>query len=92
MRKSEINFILMIIVFIIGLTNIFPSEISIYDQYVIPIIQENTTPEHIFYSHITLLIIIFRILIIFITIMDLVVLLKYALRYNIFGLRQILTK
>lgn len=92
MRKSEINLVIMIIAFIIGLTNVFPSEISIYDWYITPIIQKNITTEHIFYPHINLLIIIFRILIIVVTFIDLIAFLKYAIRYNVFGLRQILTK
>jgi len=92
MKTSEVNFILMVVVFIIGLTNLFPSEISIYDQYIIPTIQENITPEELFYPHITFLIVFFRIIILVVTFIDLFALLKYAVRYNVFGLRQILTK
>lgn len=91
-KKSEIKFIIMILIFIFGLTNTIPSEISIYDQYLIPTIEENTTPENIFYPHITFLIGIFRFLIVVGTIYDLYVAFKYATRYNVFGLRQVFYK
>jgi hypothetical protein len=92
MLKSEFNLIVMIILFLAGLTNFYPSEISFYDQYIIPIIEQNNTSENVFYPHISILIDIFRILIIIATFIDLIALLKYAVRYDVFGFRQILTK
>ncbi len=83
-RKSEINLLKKIVLFLFGLSNIFPSQISIYDQYVIPLIQEITTTDNIFYSHITLLIIIFRILIIMATVYEVYDIIKYANRNKIF--------
>jgi len=92
MKKSEFKFIVGILIFLFGLTNIIPSEISVYDQQVIPFIEQNTHPTDVFYPHITVLIIIFRILIVVATILDIVVVLSYGRRYNVFGLRDALSE
>ncbi len=89
MKKSEINFIVGIIIFVFGLTNIIPSEISLYDEYVIPHIEDNATEENVFYPHITIIIAFFRILIVVATFLEGYKIFKYGVRYNVFGLRDL---
>ena len=92
MKTSEKNFMIMVGIFIFGLLNIFPNKISIYDQYIIPFIQNSINPSHIFYSHITFLIILFRLIIIFVTLFEAYKALNYGIRWNVFGLNDLLTK
>lgn len=90
LNKSEQNFIIDIIIFIFGFSNIFPTKISIYDQYIIPIIEQNISQEHYFYSLITFLIFIIKILIILGTLAEGYKIWKYTKRYNVFGLGKYL--
>lgn len=67
MKKSNKTFIKKIIVFVLGLTNLIPSEFSIYDKWIIPVIEGKITPSDPFYWHIEFLIILIRLLIIVVT-------------------------
>ncbi len=82
--KSELTFIGMIIVFLFGLTNIIPSEISIYDQYLIPVIEGDIEPGDLFYPHINFLIVFLRLIIIVATFFDFYKAIKYSVRYHVF--------
>lgn len=42
-KKSEITLLKKIALFLFGLSNIIPSKISIYDEYIIPIIEKDLT-------------------------------------------------
>ena len=92
MSISENKFLGMIVIFIFGFLNIIPNKISIYDQYLIPLIQNNIAPGGLFYAHITFLIIFFRILIIVGTLFEGYKALKYGIRWNVFGLDDLITK
>ena len=81
---SEVNFLLMLALFIFGMTNIFPSGISIYDNYIISPIEENVSPQGVFYPYIILLIVIFRILIVYLTFFDFYKMVKYGKKYHVF--------
>jgi hypothetical protein len=83
-KKSEINLIKKIAIFLFGLSNIFPTKISIYDQYIISIIEKDLSPGNPFFMAIKIGIIIFRILIILGTAYELYDIIKYAKRYKIF--------
>jgi hypothetical protein len=83
-KKSEINFLKKIIIFLFGLSNIFPTRISIYDQYIIPFIEKDLTQENTFFMAIKIGIVLFRILIVLATLYGLRDLIKYAERYKIF--------
>ncbi|MBI2580339.1 hypothetical protein HYV85_00860 [Candidatus Woesearchaeota archaeon] len=83
-RKSEITLLKKIAIFLFGLSNIIPSKISIYDQYVIPMIEKDLTPANPFFIAIKLGILFFRILIIVITAYEIYDIIKYVKRNKIF--------
>ena len=78
MSKIINNMIKKILLLLLGLSNIFPTRISIYDQYIIPIIENNLTSENPFFITIEIGIILFRILIIIATIYELYDIVEYA--------------
>jgi hypothetical protein len=88
MKPSEKNLVVKIALFFFGLSNIFPTKISIYDQYIIPIIESDVNPADTFYLAIKILIIVFRVLIIVGTAYQLWKIEKYAKRYNCFGYKD----
>ena len=88
LKRSELNLLRMIGVFIFGLSNVIPSRYSIYDQYMIPFIETNLHPDNLFFSGIKLGLLIFwlmRFLILAGTIYQGYLIYKYAERYKIFG-------
>ena len=85
MKKSEIKLISMILGLFFGCTNIIPTKINIYQNYIIPLIQNNIEPGTIFYPHIRTAIIILYLTIIFTTILEGYKIYKYEKRYNVFG-------
>lgn len=94
MKKSEITFLWRILIFFFGLSNVFPSEYSIYDK-IISLIEPTITPANVFYQSLSLLVLIFhllRFLILAFTVWELVGTAKYGVRYNVFGLRDLLEK
>src|SRR3989344_3135027 len=80
LRKSEITLLKKIAIFLFGLSNIIPSKISIYDQYIIPLIEKDLTSANPFFTAIKLGIVLFRILIIVGTAYEIYDIIKYAKR------------
>jgi uncharacterized membrane protein len=86
MKKSEINLLKKIFLFILGLTNIIPSQINIY-EHIVNFIEKDLQTTNIFYEAIVLGIWFFRGLIIFATIYELYKIIKYNERYKVIGYR-----
>lgn len=84
MRKCEKSLLKKIFLFLLGLINIIPSEINIY-EHIVNLIEKDLQPSNTFYSGITLGIFVFRILIILATIYELYDIFKYNARYRIVG-------
>ena len=84
MIKSEINLLKKIFLFILGLTNIIPSQINIY-EHIVNFIEKDLQTTNVFYEAIVLGIWFFRALIIFATIYELYKIIKYNERYKVIG-------
>ena len=84
MKKSEINLLKKIFLFLFGLTNIIPSEINLY-EHIVDFIEKDLQTTNVFYEGIVLGIWFFRALIIFATIYELYKIYKYNERYKIIG-------
>ena len=84
MKKSEINLLKKIFLFILGLTNIIPSQINIY-EHIVNFIKKDLQTTNVFYDAIVLGIWFFRDLIIFATIYELYKIIKYNERYKVIG-------
>ncbi len=84
MKKSEANLLKKIFLFLLGLTNIIPSQINIY-EHIVNFIEKDLLLTNIFYSGIVLGIWFFRILIIFGTFYELYKICKYNKRYKVVG-------
>ena len=84
MKKSEVNLLKKIFLFILGLTNIIPSQINIY-EHIVNFIEKDLQTTNIFYEAIVLGIWFFRVLIIFATIYELYKIIKYNERYKVIG-------
>jgi hypothetical protein len=94
LKPSEVKFLGKIFLFFFGLSNIIPSKYSIYDKIIL-LIEPTITPENIFYQSLTLLILIFHLLrfvILALTFWELIDTIKYGIRYNVFRLKDLLTK
>jgi hypothetical protein len=74
----------MIFLFLFGLSNVIPSKISLYDKYIVTPIEEDTTPDDVFYLATIIGIIFFRVIILIASIYDLYRAFKYAVRYHVF--------
>ena len=88
MKTSEINLLGKIAVFIFGISNIIPSRYSIYDQYIIPLVESNLDPSNPFFLGIKIGITFFRVMrfvILGMTIYQGYRIHKYAKQYNVFG-------
>ncbi len=85
MKQSEKSLLKKIFLFLFGLTNIIPSEISIYDRYVIPLIESSTTRDNPLFVGITIGIVLIRIFIILGTFYELYNIYKYNKHYKIIG-------
>ena len=84
MKKSEVNLLKKIFLFILGLTNIIPSQINIY-EHIVNFIEKDLQTTNVFYEAIILGIWFFRALIIFATIYELYKIIKYNERYKVIG-------
>lgn len=84
MKKSEVNLLKKIFLFILGLTNIIPSQINIY-EHIVNFIEKDLQTTNVFYKAIVLGIWFFRALIIFATIYELYKIIKYNERYKVIG-------
>ena len=84
MKKSEVNLLKKIFLFILGLTNIIPSQINIY-EHIVNFIEKDLQTTKVFYEAIVLGIWFFRALIIFATIYELYKIIKYNERYKVIG-------
>lgn len=84
MKKSEINLLKKIFLFILGLTNIIPSQVNIY-EHIVNFIEKDLQTTNVFYEAIVLGIWFFRALIIFATIYELYKIIKYNERYKVIG-------
>ena len=81
MGKVIVNLFGKIIVFLFGLSNIVPTQISIYDKFIVTPILNNVTLDNIWYNYILIIIIMFRLLIIYGTYKQAEDIYKYANRY-----------
>tara|TARA_Y100000031_G_scaffold139336_1_gene165958 strand:- start:150 stop:410 length:261 start_codon:yes stop_codon:yes gene_type:complete len=84
MKKSEVNLLKKIFLFLFGLTNIIPSQINLY-EYIVDFIEKGLLTTNVFYSAIVFGIWFFRFLIVFGTIYELYNIFKYNHRYKVFG-------
>ncbi|GEM_PF-1615084 len=84
MKKSEVNLLKKIFLFILGLINIIPSQINIY-EHIVNFIEKDLQTTNIFYEAIVVGIWFFRALIIFATIYELYKIIKYNERYKVIG-------
>lgn len=94
LKPSEAKFIGKIFLFFFGLSNMIPNRYSIYDK-IISLIEPSITPENIFYQSLSLLILIFhllRLVIFALTFWEFVDTIKYGIHYNVFRLRDLLSK
>lgn len=87
-KKSEFNFIKRIFWFIVGLLNIIPSEANIYEAILLHITTEITSAS-IWYSEMIFLMKIFKVAIIIGTVYALYEIFRYGIRYNVFGLEDV---
>ncbi len=94
LKPSEAKFLGKIVLFFFGLSNVIPSKYSVYDK-IISLIEPTITPDNVFYQSLTLLILIFhlfRLVIFALTIWEFIDTIKYGIRYNVFRLRDLLSK
>ena len=84
MKKSEINLLKRVLIFIFGLTNIIPSEINIY-EHIVNLIEKDLQTTNVFYSGIVLGIWAFRILIILGTLYEVYDIYRYNKKYKVIG-------
>jgi uncharacterized membrane protein len=82
MKKSEVNLLKKLFLFLFGLANIIPSQINLYG-HIVNFIERDLLPTNVFYSGIVLGIWFFRVLIIFATIYELYKIYKYNERYKV---------
>lgn len=78
--SAIVTFIWKIIVFLFGLSNVFPSKINLY-QVIVKFVLSEITPETTFYSIIIILAAIFWIIIIILTLKQLKETIDYGSRY-----------
>ena len=84
MKKSEKTLLRKTFLFLFGLTNIFPSEINLY-EYIVDFIEKDLQITNVFYSAIVLGILLIRILIVLATAYELVNIVKYNMKYEVVG-------
>ena len=82
MNKSEFNLIKKVGLFLLGLINIIPSEINIY-EHIVNFIEKDLQPTNTFYLAIVLGIWIFRILIILGTLYEAYDIYRYAKKHRV---------
>ncbi|MBL7055621.1 hypothetical protein ISS07_01775 [Candidatus Woesearchaeota archaeon] len=90
-KKSEFGLIKRIFWFIVGLLNIIPSEINIYEALVAHT-KENLVPNSLWYAETNFLIDLFYVLIPLATIYAFYEVIRYGYRYDVFGLRQLVDR
>lgn len=81
MNKVEKNLVKKIILFIIGLLNIVPNEINLYER-IVNIVEKSTDASNTFYIEIVILIWLFRGLILIFTLYELAGIVKYIQRHT----------
>lgn len=84
MKRSEVNLLKKIFLFLFGLINIIPSQINIYEQ-IVNLIEKNLETSNYFYTAIIFGIWTFRVLIILATIYEAYDIYKYNKNYKVIG-------
>jgi hypothetical protein len=80
MRKALFVFVWKILLFIFTTINLFPTPLSIY-VYFVDYVQNNFIPDNVFYKGITLGILLFRILLIYLMYLEIKGIRTYGNRY-----------
>lgn len=88
MRSVERNFIIFLIIFIIGLLFTIPSTINVYVNFFKPWFISNLDPDNTFYIAEVILLIFAELIVFFCTYIEPILTGYYGYKHNVFGIRQ----